>query len=29
MRVEITDAVWLDERQQFSLAELASPSSSS
>jgi hypothetical protein len=23
MRVEITDAVWLDERQQFSLAELA------
>lgn len=23
MRVEITEAVWLDERQQFSLAELA------
>ena len=23
MRLEITDAVWLDERQQFSLAELA------
>ena len=23
MRVEISDAVWLDERQQFSLAELA------
>jgi chaperone modulatory protein CbpM len=23
MRIEISDAVWLDERQQFSLAELA------
>jgi chaperone modulatory protein CbpM len=23
MRVEISDAVWLDERQEFSLAELA------
>ena len=23
MKIEITDAVWLDERQQFSLAELA------
>ncbi|MBI4192663.1 MAG: hypothetical protein HY525_19285 [Betaproteobacteria bacterium] len=23
MRVELTEAVWLDERQQFSLAELA------